>query len=191
LKNILQIYLQRQLDFFARGLILKVKKKVDQKEVLTMAITLWRKKEPFDLMTNFEQEIDRWFGEDWFGMESLRSNVFGDFLDSTWTPAVDIEEKDDKYVLKAELPGLKKEDIHVELKNGYLTLRGERNMEHEDRKKNYHRIERAYGSFERRFMLPDGVKESDIHAKYKDGVLELTVPIPEQKKSQVTQVKID
>jgi len=156
-----------------------------------MAITLFRRKEPFGLLSNFDRDIDRWFGEDWFDMDTMRSTIFNDFVDSTWTPAVDIEEKDGKYVLKAELPGLKKEDIHVELKDGYLTLRGERNMEHEDKKKNYHRIERAYGSFERRFRVPDTVKEKDIHASFKDGILELTVPVMEDVKHKAIDIKIE
>ena len=156
-----------------------------------MAITLFRRKEPFGLLSNFDRDIDRWFGEDWFGMDTMRSTIFNDFVDTTWTPAVDIEEKDGKYVLKAELPGLKKEDIHVELKDGYLTLRGERNMEHEDKKKNYHRIERAYGSFERSFRVPDTVKEKDIHASFKDGILELTVPVMEDAKHKAIDIKIE
>ena len=69
----------------------------------------------------------------------------------------------------------------MELKDGSLILRGERTIEHEEKKKNYHRIERAYGSFERSFIIPEGVKEKDIHARYKDGVLELTMPVPESK----------
>ena len=156
-----------------------------------MAITLFRRKEPFGLLSNFDRDIDRWFGEDWFDMDTMRSTIFNDFVDSTWTPAVDIEEKDGKYVLKAELPGLKKEDIHVELKDGYLTLRGERNMEHEDKKKNYHRIERAYGSFERSFRVPDTGKEKDIHASFKDGILELTVPVMEDVKHKAIDIKIE
>lgn len=152
-----------------------------------MAITLFRKKEPFGLLNNFESDIDRWFGEDWFGDDFL----FAKGTEESWYPAVDIEEKDGKYVLKAELPGLKKEDIHVELKNGYLTLRGERNMEHEDKKKNYHRIERAYGSFERSFRVPENVKEKDIHAIFRDGILELTVPVMQDAKHKAIDIKIE
>jgi HSP20 family protein len=152
-----------------------------------MAITLYREREPFGWLRNFERDIDRWFGADWFGDDFF----FGKGAEESWYPAVDIEEKEGKYIVKAELPGVKKEDIHVELKDGYLTLKGERHFEHEDKEKNYHRIERFYGTFERSFLLPDGVKQTDIHAKYKDGVLELTVPIPEQKKRKAVAVKID
>lgn len=156
-----------------------------------MAITLWRKREAFGFMTNFEREIGRWFGEDWFGLNRHWDDILPDTMDSTWTPAVDIEEKDGKIILKAELPGVKKEDIHVELKDGSLTLRGERTIEHEEKKKNYHRIERAHGSFERSFIIPGGVMEKDIHARYKDGVLELTMPVPESKNNRAIEVKVD
>ena len=94
-------------------------------------------------------------------------------------------------ILKAELPGVKKEDIHVELKNGYLTVRGERTIEHEEKKKNYQRIERSHGSFERSFIIPGGVKEKDIHARFKDGVLELTMPVPELKNRKAVEIKVN
>ena len=79
----------------------------------------------------------------------------------------------------------------MELKDGSLTLRGERTIEHEEKKKNYHRIERAHGSFERSFIIPGGVKEKDIHARYKDGVLELTMPVLESKNNRAIEVKVD
>ena len=156
-----------------------------------MAITLWRKREPFGFMTDFEREIDRWFGEDWFGLNQYWDDISSDTMASNWTPAVDIEEKDGKIILKAELPGVKKEDIHVELKNGYLTVRGERTIEHEEKKKNYQRIERSHGSFERSFIIPGEVKEKDIHARFKDGVLELTMPVPELKNRKTLEIKVN
>ena len=146
-----------------------------------MAITLFRRTEPFGILRNFERDINRWFGDDWFNLRDV---------EGIWTPAVDIEEKDGKYILKAELPGMKKEDIHIELKDGYMTLRAERHFEHEDKEKSYHRVERSYGSFERTFSLPEGVKEEDIHAQYRDGVLELTMPVPEIKKPKTIEVKV-
>jgi HSP20 family protein len=161
--------------------------KTEHKEVLKMAITLWRRREPFGFVTDFEREIDRWFGEDWFGEDFF----FVKGTEELWQPAVDIEEKEGKYIVKAELPGVKKEAIHVELKDGYLTLKAERHFEHEDREKDYHRFERSHGIFERSFLLPEGVKETDIDAKYNDGVLELIVPIPVQKKRKARQIKID
>ena len=156
-----------------------------------MAITLLRRRDPFGMLSNFERDIDRWFGEDWFGSDLLGDRVFRDFTESTWTPNVDIVEKDGKYIIKADLSGIKKEDIHVELKDGYLTLRGERSIENEDKKKNHHRIERTHGTFERSFRIPEGIKEKDIHARFRDGVLELTMPVPETRKHKAIEVKVE
>ena len=146
-----------------------------------MAITLFRNRRPFDGLTTLFGDIDRWFYDDFFDREA----------EKTWAPAIDIEEKDGKYLLKADLPGLKKKDIHVELKDGYLTLKGERNSEHEDKEKNYHRIERVYGSFQRSFKVPEGLTEKDIKAKYKDGTLELTIPVPKVEKPKAIRVKVE
>jgi HSP20 family protein len=156
-----------------------------------MALTLWRKTEPFGFMTDFEREIDRWFGDDWFDIDSMAGRSFGDIMGSSRAPAVDVEEKNGKYILRADLPGVKKHDIHVELKDGYLTLSGERTMENEEKKKNYRRIERAYGRFERSFRVPESVKEKDIHASFKNGILELTVPVKEGIKHKAIDVKVE
>jgi HSP20 family protein len=142
-----------------------------------MAITLWRHITPFEGLTRWFDDIDTWLDVD--------------FPEMKWRPSIDIEEKDGKYMVKADLPGLKKKDIHVELKDGYLTLRGERKSEHEDKKDNFHRIERNYGSFERTFRVPEGVTEKDIHAKYKDGVLELTIPAPKVEEPKTTEVNVE
>ena len=146
-----------------------------------MAITLWRRRKPFEGLTRWFDDLDSWFDDDFF-TETLERN---------WVPAVDIEEKDGKYLVKADLPGLKKGDIHLELHGGYLTLKGERKSEHEEKKENYHRIERIYGSFQRSFRVPEGVTEKDIKAKYHDGVLELTVPAPKVEKPKAIDVKIE
>ena len=146
-----------------------------------MAITLWRHRAPFEGLTRWFNDIDTWYD----------TGFSGDVPDMTWRPAIDVEEKDGKYMVRADLPGLQKKDIHVELHDGYLTLRGERKSEHEENKDNYHRIERTYGTFERTFRVPKGVTEKDIHAKYKDGVLELTVPTPKVEEPKTTAVKID
>ena len=146
-----------------------------------MAITLWRNRRPFEGLTGWFDDIDRWFD----------TGFFTDLPETIWRPAIDIEEKDGNYLVRADLPGMQKKDIHVELKDGYLTLRGERKSEHEENKDNYHRIERSYGTFERSFRVPEGVTEKDIHAKYKDGVLELTIPAPKVEEPKTTEVKVE
>ena len=145
-----------------------------------MAITLWRHREPFGGLTPWFDDIDSWFD----------TGFFSDLSERMWRPAIDVEEKDGKYLVKADLPGLKKKDIHVELRDGYLTLTAERKAEHKENKDNYRRIERTHGTFERVFRVPEGVTEKDIHAKYKDGVLELTVPAPKVAEPKTTEVKI-
>jgi HSP20 family protein len=145
-----------------------------------MAITLWRNRIPFEGLTRWFEDIDTWL-----------DTGFDDLPEMTWRPAIDIEEKDGKYLVRADLPGLEKKDIHLVLRDGYLTLKGERKSEHEENKDNFHRIERTYGSFERTFRVPEGVTEKDIHAKYKDGVLELTVPVPKPIEPKTTEVKVE
>lgn len=89
-----------------------------------MAITLWRNRAPFEGLTGWFDDIDTGFD----------TGVFTDLSEKAWRPAIDIEEKDEKYILRADLPGMKKNDIHVEVKDDYLTLRGERKDEHEENK---------------------------------------------------------
>ena len=146
-----------------------------------MAITLWRSRRPFEGLTGWFDDVDTWFD----------TGFFTELPDTMWRPSIDVEETAGTYLLRADLPGMKKNDIHLELKDGYLTLRGERKSEHEVNTDNYHRIERTYGTFERTFKVPEGVTEKDIHAKYKDGVLELTIPTPKVKEPQTTEVKIE
>lgn len=146
-----------------------------------MAITLWRTRRPFEGLATLFEGLESWFDDDSFEPAFERS----------WAPAVDIEEKEGKYMLRADLPGMKKEDIHVELENGYLTLRGERKAEHEEKKKNCYRVERTFGSFSRTFKIPEGVTEKDITAKYHDGVLELSIPTPQAEEPKAIDVKVE
>jgi HSP20 family protein len=104
-----------------------------------------------------------------------------------WDPAVDLYEKDDCFVIKAELPGVDKNDIKVDLKDRVLTLSGERSYDNEVKEENYYRKERSYGKFQRAFALPADVDSDKITAEFKDGVLQVEVPKPEEKKAkQVT-----
>jgi HSP20 family protein len=107
---------------------------------------------------------------------------------TTWSPAVDIFETDGDIVVKAELPGMDRKDITLNLENNVLTLRGERRFEKETKEENYHRIERSYGGFSRAFSIPSMVDEERIRADYKDGVLKIVLPKKEQAKPK--QIKI-
>jgi HSP20 family protein len=106
----------------------------------------------------------------------------------SWIPALDIVENDDDYVLRADLPGLTEQDINVELHNDVLTVSGERKSEHEERKQGYHRVERSSGSFRRSVRLPEGVSPESVRATFERGVLEVTVPKPEQQGPHKVQI---
>ena len=108
--------------------------------------------------------------------------------DVVWSPSVDLSETENKYEIIAEIPGMKKEEIRVAFDNGVLTLNGERKIDAEKKDKNYHRMERLYGRFERSFRLPEEVKTDQIKASYQDGVL--TVEIPKSEKPKPKSIDV-
>lgn len=108
-----------------------------------------------------------------------------------WSPAVDIKEKKDKYVVLADLPGVEKENIHISLEDNALTIKGERHYEKSEEKEGFSRTERLQGQFFRRFMLPDTTDESKIQAKYKKGVLEVIIPKKESSKTRKIDVEVE
>jgi HSP20 family protein len=149
-----------------------------------MAITRWRPRyewSPFRALRELEDEMNRTFGlVRWPERET-------GLLEDAWTPSIDVYHDDGKLVIKADLPGLSKEDLDISVLDNRLTIKGERKKENEVKEENYHRIERMYGTFERTFELPATVDAGKIEAAYKDGVLELTLPEkPEAKPKQVT-----
>lgn len=107
-----------------------------------------------------------------------------------WTPRVDIVETDKAFIIKAEVPEVKKEDVKVTVDNGILTVSGERKQEKEESGKTFHRIERSYGEFTRRFTLPDNVDAESIDATFKDGMLKLEIPKIEKTKPNAIEVKV-
>jgi HSP20 family protein len=107
-----------------------------------------------------------------------------------WTPSVDISETEGEYVIKAELPEVKKDDVKITLEEGVLSIQGERKHEKEEKGKKFHRIERAYGRFVRSFVVPDYVDEAKIKAEYQDGVLQLHLPKSEKAKPRAIEVKV-
>jgi HSP20 family protein len=126
----------------------------------------------------FQNEMNRMFNE---FFHSGTSEEAGSKV-STWTPSVDIYETDDALVIKAELPGVSKDDVSVEVHQNTLTLRGQRKHEAEVKQDKYHRVERSYGTFQRSFVLPTMVDQEKVQATYKDGVLELHLPKSEAAK---------
>jgi len=120
------------------------------------------------------------------------SRVFDDFFvrrpslrvlrNVGWSPNIDIADTDEEITLKAELPGMTKEDVDVSITDNILTLRGEKKQEQETKKENYHRIERSYGSFQRIFTLPKSIQSDKIKANFKDGILNINIPKAEEVK---------
>ncbi len=107
-----------------------------------------------------------------------------------WSPLVDISENDDEYLLKVELPEVRKEDVKVTAETGTLTIIGERKFEKEEKGRRFHRIERAYGSFGRSFSLPDDANPSRVSAGFKDGVLTVHLVKDEKAKPQQVEIKV-
>ncbi|MGE5748175.1 MAG: Hsp20/alpha crystallin family protein [Solirubrobacterales bacterium] len=107
-----------------------------------------------------------------------------------WNPRIDVVKKESEIVLKADLPGVKPEEINVEVEDGVLTVSGEHEEKTEEKKERYLRRERRYGSFSRSMALPEGVKADDIEANTVDGVLELTIPLPEPEQKPKRTVKV-
>lgn len=108
-----------------------------------------------------------------------------------WSPSVDIAETDNGFEVRAELPGVKQEDVNVSVRDNVLTLRGEKRQEETDEGKNYRRVERHYGTFQRAFTLPPNVDAEAITAAYRDGVLTLTVPKAEEAKPKEIPIEVN
>src|SRR3954471_1859404 len=105
-----------------------------------------------------------------------------------WMPAMDLVEADDHFLLKADLPGLAEEDVSIEVRDNALTISGERKAEHEKRERGWYRVERSFGRFSRSLTLPDGVDPASISAEFDRGVLQVTIPKPEQRKPRKIEI---
>lgn len=117
-----------------------------------------------------------------------RQQVSGDV---DWSPRVDIHETDNEFVISAEIPGISKKDVKVDVDDDILTISGERKQESDEKGKNYHRIERRYGSFRRSFTLPDNADKDKIKASFKDGILNLSIPKAPKPEAKAIEIKID
>jgi HSP20 family protein len=150
-----------------------------------MSIVRW---EPFRHMLTLQERMNRMFDESFRGASHGTGAGEEDWaLGGSWAPSVDIYEQDGNIVLKAELPGVDPKDVDIRLENNVLTLRGERKLDTEVKRENYHRVERTYGSFTRSFTLPSVVDQEKIKADSKDGVLRVTLPKREEAKpKQIT-----
>jgi HSP20 family protein len=146
-----------------------------------MAIVRWS---PFKDVLSIRDEMDRVF-DNFFARAGERSA-----FDTAWAPSVDIYETKDSVIIDAELPGIKQSDINVSVSDNILTIKGEKKLEKEVKEENFHRVERAYGSFSRSFTLPVGVHADKIKATYKDGVLKITLPKAEETKPKQIAIEV-
>lgn len=138
------------------------------------------------LLNDWFGEFDRLFDTNFLpSRTSCRSGSCGD---AKWAPAVDVREEDDRYVVKADIPGVDPKDIEVTLENGVLTVSGERTEEKKESEKGFNRVERVSGSFRRSFSLPEDADGENISAAGKNGVLEIAIPKAEQKKPKKIKV---
>jgi HSP20 family protein len=143
-------------------------------------------RDPFALLRQMTGDIDRFWSAPFFA--PVRASIPEETFE--WTPSIEVFEKDKRLVTRVDLPGMKKEDVKVEVTDGNLTISGERKKEFEEKKENVYRCEREYGSFYRSVPLPEGIKLDDVKATFVNGVLEVSVPMPIEVKPAVKKVEI-
>jgi HSP20 family protein len=134
---------------------------------------------PFSLMKGFMDEMERAFSG-W--------DLTGGWGQGFWSPSIEVTERNGKLVVCADLPGVRKEDIKVELTDQALFIQGERRREQEEQREDYYRSERSYGQFRRQIPLPEGVDPDQVQADFSDGVLEITVPLPEHRRRREIRI---
>jgi HSP20 family protein len=139
---------------------------------------------PFREVSRLRREMDRLW-DDFFGpgRRALRP------LEAEWAPAIDVSETADQVMIKAEVPGMDAKNIDISLSGDILTIKGEKKSEREEKKENYHLVERSYGSFSRSLKLPAAVAADKIEASYKQGVLTITCPKKEEAKPKAIEIK--
>jgi HSP20 family protein len=143
------------------------------------------RKEPFFELTSLQDRVNQLFHQAFSGVEGFGFDQ--PITSPSFLPPVDILEDEHNIKLKAEIPGVKVEDLGVTLENNVLTISGERKFKDEEEKENFHRIERRYGKFTRSFTLPGGVDSKNVNATFEDGVLNVTIPkLEEFKPKQIT-----
>ncbi|MBT3945254.1 MAG: Hsp20/alpha crystallin family protein [Candidatus Marinimicrobia bacterium] len=146
-----------------------------------MTLVKWTPR-PRSLFDDMDNMISNVFEKDWNFPVQSKSN---------WSPAVDVNESDSSFMLTADIPGLTKKEVNVNVSNNVLSISGERKIEDEKESDNFHYRERLYGSFSRTFNLPETVKEEDISASFKNGILSITLPKHEIELPKEREIKIN
>ncbi|MDP9376118.1 MAG: Hsp20/alpha crystallin family protein [Actinomycetota bacterium] len=150
-----------------------------------MSIIRW---EPLRELSSLQSEVNRLFNSV-SDLPAAASGTAGANL-RRWMPAMDLIEKEDSFVLRADLPGMKEEDLSIEFEDNVLTLSGERKSESEESGEGFHRVERAFGSFSRTLTLPKGIDPESISAEFENGVLEVRIPKPEERKPRRISISV-
>ena len=158
---------------------------------------------PFSLMRRMAEDMDRLFEDFGFGLPGIalspalpssatprRGGSTNSFARTGWMPPIETFRRGDKLVVRADLPGLRKEDVSVEIDDGILTISGERSEEDVDDREGYYHSERSYGQFQRSLALPEGITGESCDATFKDGVLEVTVPVPKEAERSARKIQI-
>ena len=145
-----------------------------------MAVVRW---EPFREMSTLQNEMNRLFNT---VFDTQAAN--GGSTLRRWMPAMDLVETEESFVLRADLPGMTEDDVKIEFEDGTLTVSGERKAEHETKNEGYYRVERAFGSFSRSLTLPRGVDAEAVTANFENGVLEVRIPKPEERKPRRIEI---
>jgi HSP20 family protein len=149
------------------------------RDVFSMSPREFFSASPFELMRRFTDEMDRVF------------SGLGRGGERAWTPAVEVRQKGDQLVVCAELPGMKKDDVKVEVTDEGLVIQGERKREEESREEGFYRSERSYGQFYRVIPLPEDAKVDQAKAQFNDGILEVSVPVPQQARPKRREIQIE
>lgn len=142
--------------------------------------------DPFRELEDVSNRLNRIFGRTASRAESSREMLGM----ADWTPSVDISETDTAYLIKGEIPGVKKEDVKVTIQDGMLTIQGERKMEKEEKGKKFHRVECSYGSFVRSFPVPEDADENQVKADFKDGMINVTLTKSAKAKTKAVNVAV-
>jgi HSP20 family protein len=147
-----------------------------------MNIIKW---DPFKELEDVSNHLNRIFRRSSDSVQASRESM----TVADWSPSADITETDTAYLIKAEIPGVNKQDVKVSVQDGMLTIQGERKMEKEEKGKKFHRVECSYGSFVRSFRMPDDVDENSVNAEFKDGMLNVT--LVKSAKPKPKSIKVD
>ena len=151
---------------------------------MTNKLQRWK---PFGDLWDLQDDINKLF----YGLGRHSKGQTDEDVSAVWAPLVDISEDNESVRVTAELPGMKQSDVKLSVKDGVLTIRGEREFKDEQKKRDYYRIERSYGTFARSFTLPTQVDVEKIHASMKDGVLDILIPKREEAKPKEIEIKTE